>query len=1015
MNDYDNENSSNFLLQMNIMEQEDGEVSDLSDYDVSSLSIAEIAPTVLDIYDEEKMLDHQVCKQCCQDDKVSFKTDVNVCKKTAFEKLKNMSFSSKSKLPLRKGLHQQSPHHDSDEERRQRKRHWDERTNQQECHQTLVEERPRPLKEAVASADMIALSELITSDESAVRPADQPHTLRQRVETLISVKESEAISMSDKELRNLIARMFELDKEQQRLLQGRQTQFETLQGIYKEVKKDIENLLSIIPTHSRLDLPSLPQILQPLFNESSKSNGEAIPGLLEEEHTQQTNIPDPSQGVVLANARLSSGNDSEVNQHSKELRAGGRIRFDDVGNISSDLQKAENNGAIFGGLLNKRGIHEDLSRTEMRSIKIDGGSNIVNTTGRMQHVGTITEQTLCPVNGKRNQFPNLCAPTHVDRSSLVIPSTSTYDPNSEPFGRSDFAESNLQFAGGDSSYELFSKGNLPLQVDNFNSRSSVLLNLTNSASSSQTSYPTSCQMYDAFKQSVMSGQTVTQTDAISKLKFKKNDSGIQVIGQHSFAGSQSSNKFHLNKPPSPLPTSSNFPTSVSLCSTIDSVDGDKSLCNTYHKNLIHMNSSEVKSSSQVPLPNLSEPPPLYKPASVSVPAVLSNMMHMNILQNSLPARSVPASVSISPSNHASASHQLLPSASVTNSLTVLSETTASSNTHLKSSNAAVIVASLLLNSRPTTVTVPPPNFSVPPPIAPSLKARTEPNLVHHIEPTSSGDSKPGISTIAPVPKNLTEIKTEVLRNNPGFTSILSMCVPPPSFSVPPPRPLNTGPNFSNPPPMPSAGMVSRPLSLNLRPMTTPPPNLISGSVNLNCPPPDMSQPPPNIRNVRIGSSTEGIQRMVTPMIGLPSVSNQPPTEVISKSVINVQSRIGEVRFHHDVSINQRLSMNMENILNKLRLPAVAGLPRPLSSVGRLPPPLMFSPGIRTNPISRISSFSKRKGPQVRSLTTRVEQCQKRQISDMVAIIPEEHDHPSSHGDPDDNIFLIVSDEEDANK
>lgn len=179
----------------------------------------------------------------------------------------------------------------------------------------------------------------------------------------------------------------------------------------------------------------------------------------------------------------------------------------------------------------------------------------------------------------------------------------------------------------------------------------------------------------------------------------------------------------------------------------------------------------------------------------------------------------------------------------------------------------------------------------------------------------------------------------------------------------------------------------------------------------------MSQPPPNIRSALGASNPESVQHMVSAVVGQSTVSSQTPVEVVTELIATAYNRTGGIRLHHDPSLKQRMSMVTENtvVINKMRAPAPAGPPRPLSSVGKLLPPLMLSPGTRGGSASRISSFNKRKGSQIRSSTTRPQQRQKRQISDMVAIIPDEHDHPSSREEPDDNIFLIVSDEEDDNK
>ncbi|VDO55923.1 unnamed protein product [Onchocerca flexuosa] len=79
--------AESFMDKVESTEQEDGEVSDASNCDMAN--------------DEGEIVDQQMSKSNRKDDDISARTDVNVSKKTALEKLKNMSFSSKSKLPVR--------------------------------------------------------------------------------------------------------------------------------------------------------------------------------------------------------------------------------------------------------------------------------------------------------------------------------------------------------------------------------------------------------------------------------------------------------------------------------------------------------------------------------------------------------------------------------------------------------------------------------------------------------------------------------------------------------------------------------------------------------------------------------------------------------------------------------------------------------------------------------------------------------------------------------------------------
>ncbi|KAM3725330.1 Caspase recruitment domain-containing protein [Dirofilaria immitis] len=1003
-----------FMNKGEAMEQEDGEVSDASNCDVAN--------------DEGEIVDQQIIKSGRKEDDTSVKTDVNVSKKTALEKLKNMSFSSKSKLPVRSSSMerrererkerqtttsklQHSPHRDNDEERRQRKRRWEERSDEQERHQTLVEERPKPLREAVAATHVTPLP--INKPVEPPRPNDQPHTLRQRVEKVISVQESEAINMSDKELRNLIARMCDLSKEQQRLQRGRQTQFATLREIYMEVKDDIEKLYIRVPVHLRMDLPLPPQTLHPSASSSSgplQINGGTTAFQLEQRFRLPSLFDPP-------NTRLNPSNDPEVTVRSEERCAGGRIGFGEVGNVPSDSQRiiSGRNGTVYSGGLNERGIFEDMNRIGMGNggnlLRNDGGSNSTTAVER--------------------------AP-HTDQSSSIIPSTSTCDLGPKPlFNRLEFSDGSSRFSGSGSSHELFPKvaNDLPSQIGSFSDRPAPLMSFGNTTSPNQASHSIGRQVYDTPDKSANSTYAVVQTNALSKLEPGEKDGGIRAVGQHCFihSGSQGPTSFiHPNKPPSPMP---DFPSNVSL-RVSNSVDTESTLCSTYHENLIHLKSNEIQSSSQVPLPNLSEPPPPFGTASINGPAILPNKLPNTVLLNTMQSANIvrpqgvqaqTVSASTYPSEHAVGILQPLSSTSTSSALNALSgNNSVSQNLQPQPGNATVAVAPPLmsLHSASSTVTVPPPDFSVPPPLAPSLNARTSigtsitTNLLSHTESTNSIDARTGPSSNPTLQRSLSHMKPGVLTNNTVLSGLPSMNVPPPSFSVPPPRTPNIGPAFSTPPPMTPGGITSGPRPTNLvPPMAAPPPNLMSGPVGLNCPPPDMSQPPPNIRSALAASNPESVQQMVSAVVGQSNMGGQTPVEVVTELIANAYNRTAGVRLHHDTSLKQRMSMATENIvmINKIRAPAPAGPPRPLSSVGKLPPPLMLSPGTRGGPTSRISNFNKRKGSQIRPSTTRPQQRQKRQISDMVAIIPDEHDHPSSHEEPDDNIFLIVSDEEDGNK
>ncbi|VIO87944.1 Uncharacterized protein BM_BM182 [Brugia malayi] len=1030
-----------------IMEQEDGEVSDVSNCDVAN--------------DEGEIVDQQTSKASRKEDNISAKTDINVSKKTALEKLKNMSFSSRSKLPVRSSSVerrekerrerqtittpklQHSPRRDNDEERRQRKRRWEEHSDEQERQQTLVEERPKPLREAVASAHMTSLP--VNKLVEPMRIYDQPHTLRQRVEKIISVQESEAINMSDKELRNLIARMCDLSKEQERLQRGRQTQYDTLREIYMEVKDDIEKLYIRVPVHLRMDLPLPPQTLHSSGSSSSgalQMNGGTTVFQVDQRF-RLPNLFDPPGVVTSANVRLNRGNDPEVSVRSEERCAGARMRFGEVGGVSNDQQRVlgVRNGAVYSGGLNEHGVFEDISHIGLGSgstlLRNNSGSNSTTTVERASHAGSSAEQTLHSVNGKKPLFPGLIGPTHLDQSSSMIPSTSACDHGPKPlFRRLDFSGGSSGFSGTGPSHELFPKvtSDLPPQIGSFSDGPAPLMSFGNTASPNQVSHSIGRQIYNTPDKSVTSTYAVVQTNALSKLESGENDGGMRAVNQHCFmhSGSQGPTSFiHPNKPPSPVP---DFPPNVALRTLSNSVDAD---CGTYHENLIHLKSSEIQSSSQVPLPNLSEPPPPFGTAPINGPSILPHKLSSTVLlstmqsSNIVPPQTVPVptgATPVYPSEHTVGTIQPLSSASTSSALNTLpGSSKALQNLQPQSGNATVVTAQPLmsLHSGSSAVSVPPPDFSVPPPLAPSLTVRTSvgtssitTNLLSHTEPISSVDSRTGPSSNSTLQRSLSHMKGGVLTNSTILSSLPSMNVPPPSFSVPPPRAPNVGSAFPAPPSMATGGMTSgrRPANM-VSSMVAPPPNLMSGPVGLNCPPPDMSQPPPNIRSALGASNPESVQHMVSAVVGQSTVSSQTPVEVVTELIATAYNRTGGIRLHHDPSLKQRMSMVTENtvVINKMRAPAPAGPPRPLSSVGKLLPPLMLSPGTRGGSASRISSFNKRKGSQIRSSTTRPQQRQKRQISDMVAIIPDEHDHPSSREEPDDNIFLIVSDEEDDNK
>ncbi|VDN42984.1 unnamed protein product [Gongylonema pulchrum] len=92
--------------------------------------------------------------------------------------------------------HQQQQRHSprrESEERRVRKRRWEERDDE-DRYQYRGEERPRPLRDAIAPAVAAPLPVInVPVEAPAVRPAaaDQPLTLQQRIDKLINLTESQ--------------------------------------------------------------------------------------------------------------------------------------------------------------------------------------------------------------------------------------------------------------------------------------------------------------------------------------------------------------------------------------------------------------------------------------------------------------------------------------------------------------------------------------------------------------------------------------------------------------------------------------------------------------------------------------------------------------------------------------------------------------------------------------------------------------------------------------------------------
>lgn len=271
------------------MEQEDGEVSDES--------VSNALDDDGEIVDDEEHKERSGRRNSQQVVKVE--EDSEVAKKSALEKLKNMKFSTKSKFsvgsPSRERRDREkkerlnaasdeeeakrpkypfyggsalgrgsSPRRENDDDRRTRKRRWEEH-NDDERHFLRGNERPRPLRETLSPAP--------NRPAEPPRPVDQPGTLRQRVERLICITEAEVAALSDIDLRSLLVKIFEVDREQKRLYNGRQAQIETLREMHKQAKEDVERLINAIPAHLRPDLPPLPAPLNIPRTESASLNG----------------------------------------------------------------------------------------------------------------------------------------------------------------------------------------------------------------------------------------------------------------------------------------------------------------------------------------------------------------------------------------------------------------------------------------------------------------------------------------------------------------------------------------------------------------------------------------------------------------------------------------------------------------------------------------------------------------------------------------------------------------------
>uniref|UniRef100_A0A915A4M2 Uncharacterized protein n=1 Tax=Parascaris univalens TaxID=6257 RepID=A0A915A4M2_PARUN len=146
------------------------------------------------------------------------------------------------------------PRRENEEDRRIRKRRWEDHVDEDRQAARTVD-RARPLRDTVSPGGR---------PPDPIRPVDQPGTLRQRIERIACLNDTEVSHLSENDLRSLTARLLELSREQERLFKGRRTQIETLQEMFRSARDDVERLAKSLPSHLRVDLPPLPS-LHPAF------------------------------------------------------------------------------------------------------------------------------------------------------------------------------------------------------------------------------------------------------------------------------------------------------------------------------------------------------------------------------------------------------------------------------------------------------------------------------------------------------------------------------------------------------------------------------------------------------------------------------------------------------------------------------------------------------------------------------------------------------------------------------
>ncbi|VDN21315.1 unnamed protein product [Gongylonema pulchrum] len=843
--------------------------------------------------------------------------------------------------------------------------------------------------------------------------------------------------MPEAQLKDLLCQMCELSQEQQRLFHGRQVQFHTLHEVYNQVKEDIEKLYIRVPARLRLDLP-LPQALQSstASNEDlPEVNGGATATCQLEQRLRIPSLFDVPHGSSAATAavnaaRANSGNDGPV-----EIR--------------------EEGGGRGGGALGTC----DEAGTEATARTGGGGSSSSIQTSALKSAAQTTRNTDQATSFSNNDRPYYSALNGPGHMNPADPSTSTCDDGSKPlFSRHDLREDS-RFSGTGPAHEIFSKTGPEFLRNNSSGHCVSLGNFENSSSFGQISHATGRPLLGAAENSSAyhrAAPAPTQTSASSnKLSSEGVDTATRMKGQHSLmhSGLQDVSSFaSLMKPPSPAPaaTHPDFPVPLR---TVGPMNPENS-CRHDSSQPYHSTFKQTE-MSRPQLPNLSEPPPPIGAAPMTNSEMLSNQSgtaFLSTMQNSnLPPTQQALSstgAGFAPSCSSPSVQSLSSNASTTavNALPVISSTS-SQNLQAQSSASSLLAA---LHSGSTAVSIPPPDFSVPPPMAPPFTApSTRTNLTaaapatvtkNNLMQSTFGKESVGMASTdsAAAPSNAhiqrtvqasltTEVK-EVLPGSMGLPGFPAMNVPPPSFSVPPPRAppaaATAPPAFSTPPPMAPGGAASGSRASSLAaPMSTPSLNIISGaSVNLNCPPPDMSQPPPNIRNSMSASNSESVQQMVSAIVNQSAVSGQSPVDVVTEMIANAYGRSGGLRLHDVLPLsNQRVPNESAITNNKTRAPTTRGPPRPLSSIGKLVPPLRRSPSVAraaggAASSARSPNFNKQKGRHSRTSKVRPHiRRQKRHISDVVAIIPDEHEVPNASESQSDNIFLIMSDDEDDSK